>query len=77
MSLKCGSRSTVQVMVMGMILREKKVLFCEGGLDWSAVRHPWVGGGGDVAAGQVPAPRLIPLHERRHRGLQVTNHQGQ
>ncbi len=53
--------------------REINVLFCEGGLDWSAVRHPRVGGrGGGVAAGQVPAPRLLPLHERRHRGLQVT-----
>ena len=57
--------------------REINVLFCEGGLDWSAVRHPRVGRGGDVAAGQVSAPRLLPLHERRHRGLQVTNCQRQ
>ncbi len=56
---------------------EKNLLFCEGGLDWSAVRHPRVGGRGGVAAGQVPPPRLLPLHERRHRGLQVTNYQRQ
>ncbi len=30
-----------------------------------------------MAAGQVSAPRLLPLHERRHRGLQVTNYQRQ
>ncbi len=41
-----------------------------GGLAGPTVRHPRVGGGG-VAAGQVSPPRLIPLHERRHRDLQV------